>query len=193
MEAAGAQVYTSVCPEGDSSGQESLAGVYRTILDLGAIFNVQERAEARVAQMRQQIADVAAKVQDEPPVDVLVYEGGSTGPIGTSGGAGINNELIEAAGGENVFADVDDGYFQAPLEEVAATDPDVYLIFPDSSEPTAQLDASDEAAFLYERFPNAPVSSARRIVVTDYLYTYSWRVAQTVEDLARAFHPEAFD
>ncbi|MGH8931886.1 MAG: ABC transporter substrate-binding protein [Egibacteraceae bacterium] len=191
LKAAGAEVYTVVCP-GDFSTQESLAAAYRSILDLGTIFNVSERAEARVAQMQQQIADVEAKVGNEQAVKVLAYTGG-TGPIQTLGGIGINNELIEAAGGENVFAEAE-AYFQAPLEEVAATDPDVFLIWADSEEATPRLDGSDEATFLFETFPNLVASRDRRVVVTDWVYTNpGWRVAQTVEDLARQFHPEAFD
>lgn len=142
--------------------------------------------------MKRQIAGVRAKLEDEPPVKVLAYSGG-TGPLQLLGGVGINNELIEAAGGENVFAGPE-AYLQAPLEEVAARDPDVFLIFADSEEPTAQLDGSDEAQFLFETFPNMTASRDRRVVVTDWLYTNpGWRVAQTVEDLARQFHPEAFE
>ncbi|MGH8931881.1 MAG: ABC transporter substrate-binding protein [Egibacteraceae bacterium] len=199
LESAGTQVYTVVCPVGDKEDDpfrgkgETLAAVYRSVLDLGTIFGVSERAEARVAQMEQQIADVRAKVQDEPPVRVLVYTGG-TGPISSIGGdLPIINELIEAAGGENVFAAEPRSYFQAPLEEVAARDPDMFLIYANSGEPTPELDGSEEAAFLYETFPNMTASKDRRVVITDWLYTQpGWCVAQTVEYLAHQFHPELF-
>ena len=37
-------------------------------------------------------------------------------------------------------------------------------------------------------------SRDRRVAVTDYVYTSpGWRVAQTVEDIARQLHPEVFE
>ncbi len=79
--------------------------------------------------------------------------------------------------GENVFADRE-SFFQAGLEAVAAED----------------VDATKEADFLFETFPNLDASRDRRFAVTTYeLTAHGWRNAQTVEDLARQLHPEAFE
>ncbi len=195
LKTAGAEVYELACPENDYSG-ENLDAVYRTILDLGTIFGVSDRAQARVEQMRQQIADVQAKVSDEPPVKVLYYYGG-TGPIGTRGGVGIIDEVIEAAGGENVFAAEQSLYLRVPREEVAATAPDVFIVIaetPSEGPPTETLDASEPFEFLYQTFPLLPASVNRRGIVFDDIRMGSagWRVAQTIEDLARQLHPDAF-
>jgi len=191
--AAGVPFYTVVCPGGKSNeyGQETLAVTYRTILDIGRIFGVSERAVQRVAQMKQQIRDVATKVADEPVPDVIVYTGGK-GPVDLAG-EGIISEIIDLAGGRNVFSE-EDNYFQASLEKVADKKADAFVIFPDLEEPTKKLDATKEARFLLKTFPNTQASKDRRVAVTTYEFTSpGWRNAQTVEDLARQLHPDAFD
>jgi len=192
LDQAGVQVYSVTCPDptGNYAGETLDAG-YRSILDLGTIFGVRDRAEQRVQQMREQIADVQQRVADQPPVDVIMYSGG-TGPLDLAGGVGINSELLEAAGGRNLF-DEEGLYFQASLEAVAAKNADAFVIFADASTPEGELDTSAAADFLFKTFPRMQASRDRRIVETAFEYTTpGWRNADTVEDLARQLHPTAF-
>ena len=193
LDAAGVQVYSVVCPdEAGKFTEETLEVTYRAILDIGTIFGVSERAEQRVAQMKAQIADVEKKVADEPTLKVIAY-GGGKGPVSLAGGQTIISQIIDAAGGENVFADRDP-FFEASLEAVAAKDADAFLIFADYEEATDKLDATKESEFLFTTFPGMQASRDRRVAVTDYVYTSpGWRVAQTVEDIARQLHPEVFE
>ncbi len=193
LERAGVRVYSVTCPDptGNYAG-ESLEATYRSILDLGRIFGVEDRARERVEQMRQQIADVRARVEGLPPVEVIMYAGGE-GPLDLSGGVGINNELLEAAGGANLFSE-EGLYFQASLEAVAEEDPEAFVIFGDLAGPNGELEATEASDFLFETFPNMRASQDRRVVLTAFVYTApGWRNAQTVEDLARQLHPEAFE
>jgi hypothetical protein len=82
----------------DKPGGTKDPTAHRTSLNLGQFFGVRERAEQRVTQMKAQIADIAQEI------------------------AGIITQLIEAAGGENVFAD-GEFYFQVSLETIAKTSP----------------------------------------------------------------------
>ena len=110
-----------------------------------------------------------------------------------AGGSTIISQIIDAAGGENVFTDRDP-FFEASLEAVAAQEADAFLIFADYEEATDKLDATKESEFLFTTFPGMQASRDRRVAVTDYVYTSpGWRVAQTVEDIARQLHPEVFE
>jgi iron complex transport system substrate-binding protein len=71
LNAAGIQVYTVQC-----GADAPLSDIYRVISDLGKIFGVTDRAKARIAQMRKQIAEVQAAVAGEPPVRFFAYFGG---------------------------------------------------------------------------------------------------------------------
>ncbi|MGH3611736.1 MAG: ABC transporter substrate-binding protein [Pseudonocardia sp.] len=192
LETAGVQVYSVTCPDptGNYAG-ETLESAYRSLLDLGTIFGVRDRAQQRVEQMQQQIADVQEKVAGRPPVEAIMY-GGDEGPLNLSGGLGINTELLEAAGGVNAF-DAEGLFFEASLEVVGAKSADAFVIFADTTTPAGELDASLQAEFLFRTFPDMPASQERRVAVTAYERTVpGWRIAQTVEDLARQLHPEAF-
>lgn len=191
---AGVQVYTVVCPDeaGDYTN-ENFDAVYRTILDLGKIFGVSDRAERRVAEMQAQIAEVSQQVRGRPVAKVIAYSSGQ-GPLNVNGGrATLITQIIEAAGGENVFAEPNEYTIEVSLETVAAKETDAFLIFANYEEPTDTPDGTKEAQFLFDTFPNMQASKDRRVVVTDYTYTApGWRIAQTVEDFARQLHPEAF-
>lgn len=192
LTAAGVNVYTVVCPDkANKFTAETLEATYRSILDLGKIFNISERAEKRVAEMKAKIADIKEKVAGEPVAKVVAY-GGGKGPVSLAGGQTIISQIIEAAGGENVFADKDP-FFEASLEAVAGKQADAYVIFADYEEATDKLDGTKEAQFLFKAFPGLQASKDRRFAVTDYVYTApGWRVADTVEDIARQLHPDAF-
>lgn len=193
LDTAGVQVYSVVCPDkAGKNTEETLEATYRAILDIGTIFGVSERAEQRVAQMKAQIAEVGETVAGEPVLKVIAY-GGGKGPVSLAGGSTIISQIIDAAGGANVFADRDP-FFEASLEAVAAKEADAFLIFADYEEATDKLDGTKESEFLFATFPGMQASRDRRVAVTDYVYTSpGWRVAQTVEDIARQLHPEVFE
>jgi iron complex transport system substrate-binding protein len=142
--------------------------------------------------MKAQIAEVAQKVRDQPVVKVIAY-GGGQGPLNLDGGqATLTTQIIEAAGGENVFAD-QKRFFTASLEAVAAKQADVFVIYAYSKDATDTLDGTKEAQFLFTTFPNMQTSKDRRVIVSDYMFTSSgWRNARTVEDFARQLHPDVF-
>ncbi|MGL4177314.1 MAG: ABC transporter substrate-binding protein [Dermatophilaceae bacterium] len=193
LEKAGVQVYLVVCPDpGGTYANETLDATYRSLTDLGRIFDVSERAEKRVDEMRTQIDAVRERVKDEPVVDVIVYAGG-TGPLTLSGGIGINNELLKAAGGRNVFPDKG-LYFEASREAVSAQRADAFVVFAEAATPDGRLDPTSATSFLFETFPTMPASVNKRVASTAFEFTTpGWRNAQAAEDLARQLHPKAFE
>ncbi|MGH3692971.1 MAG: ABC transporter substrate-binding protein [Pseudonocardiaceae bacterium] len=190
---AGTKVYQAICPDSPHAAgtQED---IYRILRDLGTIFGVADQAAQRIEAMRQKIADVQAKIAGRPPVKVLFY-GEGEGPLITVGNAALADEMITLAGGMNVFHDSSDGYFEAPLESVAATSPDVLYVNSRSSGAPfgAPDDGQAKADYLYKTFPNMPASRDRRAAFTTYLENEpGWRFADAVENLARVLHPNAF-
>lgn len=105
----------------------SFDDLYGSVRDLGAIFGVKERADELVRELEATAAEVADAVESDEPVSVFVYDSGEDAPF-TVGGLGMSNAIIEAAGGENIFADLEDQFVDASWEAVIAADPDVILI-----------------------------------------------------------------
>lgn len=110
----------------DFSGTSTLDLLYDDVRTLGRIFDVSDRAEGLIAEWEARVAAVKQAAPDEP-VAVLNTGSGDPAVPFASGGTGVTNEIIEAAGGENVFADVDDAFFEPTWEDVVARDPELII------------------------------------------------------------------
>ncbi|MEM7587859.1 MAG: cobalamin-binding protein [Acidobacteriota bacterium] len=82
---------------------------------------VADALERELERIRSSFAEVS--VEERPRVFYEVW----FEPLMTAGRRSFTHQLIELAGGVNVFADTDRDYFQVSLEEVLRRDPDVVL------------------------------------------------------------------
>lgn len=165
--------------------------MYKEILDIGKIFQVEEAAEAFVADQKERIAAVQEKTSSVEPVDVLIYDSGGDG-VFTTGGSNFATLLIEAAGGRNVFDDIaDKAWTTVSYEEVVARQPDVLLI-QDYDVPSLEQKIED--------IKNSPALAELECVKNERFVINSLetilpgsRMAYAVETLAEGFHPELFE
>ena len=85
------------------------------ILNLGAIFGVDDKAKALVAGYEKGLADIKSRIGEvKQPVRVFVYDSGTEKPF-TSGRFGIPTAMIEAAGGANIMEDVEKNWAESLL------------------------------------------------------------------------------
>ncbi len=124
----------SVTPELERRGlkvitlaPETLADVLDGITEIGAATGKEKVASELVAQMQEKIDAIIDKVEpmlegDKPGVMYITWHD----PIWTVGNGTLTHELIEIAGGENVFAD-GDGNMETDLETVVWRNPQVIL------------------------------------------------------------------
>ena len=109
---------------------KGLPDIAETIRALGARVGVSDRAAALAAKLEQQIADVRARVASRPKVRTLLVFGRERGTlrgIDASGGYGFLHDMLEAAGGVNVMADVKTQAVQVSIEMVLGRAPDVII------------------------------------------------------------------
>lgn len=181
---------TESCSRIMAQREASLDDLYNDLNNLGRIFAVQPRAEALVAQLRQRVDQVGARIgSDAPRPRVFLYDSGEDRPT-TSGRLGMPQALIRAAGGDNVMADVSASWTQVNWESVVERDPEVIAIV--DYGPTSWQAKRD---FLLRQPALASVSAIRdrRFVVLSYLeVTPSVDNALAIEKLAAALHPERF-
>jgi iron complex transport system substrate-binding protein len=103
-------------------------GLYRDLERLGRIFGVEDRAEKTVARMKQRVAAVEKKVPERRErVPVFLYDSGTDQPA-TAGSRVPPQEIIERAGGRNIFSDLDQRWTQASWESVNEAAPQVIMI-----------------------------------------------------------------
>ena len=107
-----------------------LADVTRTIRELGGVAGHPTEAEALATSVERRLAEVRAAAAGRPRPKVLLVFGReplALRNIYASGGVGFLHDLVETAGGTNVFGDVQRESVQATTELILARAPDVIV------------------------------------------------------------------
>jgi iron complex transport system substrate-binding protein len=112
--------------------------VYTSIEQIGAITGYGQESAAVVKDMRDRIDAISSKVasmaaDQRPRVFWEVFDE----PLITTGPSSFISQLIERAGGVNIFADQSEAYPQVSHESVIALNPEVILGTLDQVEPLA--------------------------------------------------------
>ncbi len=132
--------------------QNSLHGIFENILILGALLDALPAARALIARWQETFAALRAQApQPRPRVYAEIWFGRH---VRMTGGLTFIHDLIEAAGGENIFGDVRKGYLELDLAEAQRRQPDLFLVY---SEPELPVQAADLAR---ERGWNIPTIQA---------------------------------
>lgn len=155
--------------------------VRRGVLDLGFLLGRPVEARKLAGKLERDVAEVEDKLADVDPTTAFV----DTGLFVTIRDPSLFADLIHRAKGENVATETDAG----PLspEELAARDPDVYLITSDSGLTLDSLRRNPDTRDL------RAVRDGRVVMLPLDLVTRAGpRVAEALETIAVALHPEAF-
>jgi iron complex transport system substrate-binding protein len=160
-----------------------LAGILHSITSLGQAINREAQAAAVVARLEQRIAAVRASVQGKPVIKVFAPV--SYDPVITIGKGAFITEIIEAAGGESITADLPQDWPQISMEAVVARAPEALLLVRGGR---ITLD------ILKDRpgWNALPAVRERRVYFVDKRVEFPSPVAiDALEDLAKQFHPGA--
>ena len=108
-----------------------------------------------------------------------------------SGGIGFLNDMLTAAGGDNVFGDVTQQSIQATTELILARRPAAIVELRIGKGADAQR---EKEIAVWQALPGVPAVRSKRIAyITDERTVIPGpRVAEGTELIARALHPEAF-
>ena len=164
----------------------SLEDTYTDLRNLGRIFDVQDRANALIAQMQEQVAEVQKDLPKDKP-RVFLYDSGEDRAM-TSGRLGMPQALIDAAGGRNILDDVDASWTRVNWETVVERNPQVIVIV-DYSE----VSAEQKQQFLLNNKALQGVDAIKnqRFIVIPYVQaTPGIDNVLAVETLAKGFHGE---
>jgi iron complex transport system substrate-binding protein len=170
-----------------------LADVTVTIRALGArvgreaaAHDVADRIESRIAAVRNRVAGR----RRPQTVTVFAREPMALRGIYASGGVGFIHDMVEAAGGTNVFADVKRQAVQATTEAILARRPEVILELRGQAVP-AETTARETA--VWRVLASVPaVRTGRVYFIGDQRAVVPGpRVAEAVELFARTLHPDA--
>jgi iron complex transport system substrate-binding protein len=173
-----------------------LPDVMTTIRSLGSRTGHEQQAREVASAIERGIEDIRRRVQGRPkPRTLLVFgrERLALRGIYASGGIGFLSDMLDVAGGENVFAKVKQQAVEASTEVVLGQRPDVILEVRASA---SALPSGDRASELnvWRALGSVPAVRNDRVLflTDDRIVIPGPRVVDGTELLARALHPEVF-
>ncbi|WP_368185646.1 ABC transporter substrate-binding protein [Aestuariibius sp. HNIBRBA575] len=190
LEPFGIQVYelTESCIHIGEKDAASMEDMYADLRNLGAIFDVSDRAEQLIETYQAELDTFLAELpaMDSPP-RVFVYDSGEDVPF-TAGRYAMPNALIEAAGGTNIMNDFEKSWATIGWEAVVERNPEVIVIVN-----YGEVTADQKRAFMMSNPAFADMDAVRndRFVVLEYVEaTPGPRNIDAVKTLAAAFRAE---
>ncbi len=156
---------------------ESIASVEKEILEVGKITGHEKEAAKVVDDMEKKLKKAAGAAKNDGAIKV--YWEVWNAPYMSAGSTSFINDVIKAAGGENIFADLSDAYPMVSEETIIAREPAVILI-------PASTGLESSAVGLRNGWADIPaVKGGRVFVVDDNVYTRPGpRVADVVLELS---------
>jgi len=167
----------------------SVYEVLESLERIGKLTGSSAAAQQLRKEIEERIERVEAKSKDIPEQErPTVFRVMGLDPPGTIGGASFQTHVYRLAGGRNIFADTDKDYFELDLEALIKLDPDIIVVCGENEE-EAKRKIKDQ-----EGWGDLTAVKTDRIVVIscDLICRPSPRIGQTIEQLAKDFHPERF-
>ena len=190
LEPFGINVYelTESCIFIGKKAPASMDDMYNDLLNLGRIFDVEEKAGELVEGYRSELAGFIAGLSPlaEAP-RVFVYDSGDDVPF-TAGRYAMPNALIEAAGGTNIMNDLQKSWSTVGWEAVVERNPEVIVIVN-----YGEVTAEEKRDFMMSNPAFADLDAVKndRFVTLEYVEaTPGPRNIQAVKTLAAAFRDE---
>lgn len=179
--------------------QEGLTKMFDSFLVVGRATGTTVQAQRLVDSTRQELDRIRARAAKAKATKVMFIVGrapnGLDGLMAVGRGSYLN-ELIEIAGGANIFSDASAGYVKVSLEEVLARNPDVIIDMGDMSDTVKVTEAQkNSVSALWNRMSSIQAVRARRVhaVASDIFVVPGPRVVDAANEFFRMLHPELLE
>jgi len=175
--------------------QENIAAIYTSIHAMGAATGTELAATQLTGTIRDGLAKTRARVAALPRVRMMFVIGRSPDRLDglvVAGRASYLNEVIEIAGGENVFRDAVAAHPKVSLEEVMARNPAVIVDMGDMADTIGVTEAHKRSVIaLWQRIPTLAAVKQHRVfaVASDIYVVPGPRVIEAAKAFAEMLHP----
>ena len=182
----GINVYelTESCIHIMTKKKASMDDMYNDLLNLGLIFQIENRAKKLVDAYRSDLKKFTQQLETIPAKKVFVYDSGEDTPF-TAGRYAMPTALIEAAGGINIMDDFQKSWGTVTWEEVIDRNPEVVVIVN-----YGKVTAEQKRKFMMSNpaFANIDAVKNDRFVILEYVEaTPGPRNIKAIKKLAKAF------
>ncbi|MEQ3550311.1 ABC transporter substrate-binding protein [Pseudonocardia nematodicida] len=190
-----------LCPSEDGlsdeaidPGQVSMDTVYDDLTSLGRLLGAQERSEELVADLRARVTAVEERVADLPRPRVAILLNDDDGSYRVASGIDFGTKVLEMAGAENAFADLDARrHVPVSKEELIARDPDFILTSTCCDPATTEADGAADVATITGDPALSGSTAVREGRVFPFLFAdraAGVRAPYAAERVADLVHPE---
>jgi iron complex transport system substrate-binding protein len=173
---------------------DSFSGIEEGIVSIGEALGCPQKAEALRSTFAARIDAIRKAVADRPRPKVLIITGRIVHDLNslyTAGGQSFLSDMVDVAGGDNIYFDADEPYLEASKETVVLRGPDVIIEFHAGE----TLTQEEQQSFVedWQQLPSLPaVMNGRIYLVTEsYAMRPGPRVPIVTRKLASFIHPEA--
>jgi iron complex transport system substrate-binding protein len=183
--------FTSSQPVIVSLEPNALADVWSDIRRVAAALNAPDRGEELVAELRRRMDEIAAKARtarSRPTVACVEW----IEPLMAAGN--WSPELVEMAGGLNLFGEAGKHSPWMRWEDLVAADPDVIVVSPCGFDVARTLEEADLLVGKRE-WRELKAVKENRVFIADgnqYFHRPGPRLAESLEIMAELLHPELF-
>ncbi|MDN3437844.1 ABC transporter substrate-binding protein [Planococcus sp. APC 3900] len=180
LEAAGIQVFVI-------ESAESFEDVYGDIEQISTVMGLEDKGEAVIGSIQQQIEEVQEKVSDVEEKRQLYVEISPSPEIYTTGQKTFQQEILDHANVENLFGDLE-GWPQISEEEVIQRNPEIIATTVSYTENPVEEIKAREGWNSIEAVQNDQVF----FLDSDITSRPGPRIGDAVELVAKTVYPEAF-
>ncbi len=173
---------------------DSLASIDAGIATIGKALGCEREADALRARITSELDAVRKAVAGLPRPKVLIITMRTEHTLNnlyTANRTSFISEVVECAGGDNLFADAEMNYLKASKETVVVREPEVIL----ELHAGEKLSESEQAQYIadWQQLPMLPAVQKGRIylVLESYAARPGPRVAEIARIVAKDLHPEA--
>ena len=176
---------------------DTIPGIYDSLERLGRASGTEARAARLVRSIRAELESIRQRTSALPKRRTLFVVGRTPGALENIiavGRSSYLNEVIELAGGENVFRNSLAAYPKVSLEELLARNPEVIVDMGEMAETIGVTEERKQAVVaLWQRYPILEAVKGGRVfaVASDIFVVPGPRVVEAVRAFARMLHPEA--
>ncbi len=174
----------------------TIPGIYASIEQIGQAAGVPGNGRKLAQSIRSELESIRTRTARLPRKKVMFLVGRTPRTLEgliAVGRTSYHNDLIEAAGGENIFRDAVAPYPKVTIEEVLSRDPDVIIDMGDVPRASGATEEHKKSVVaLWSRYPSlkAVRHGGVHAVASDALVVAGPRAAEAARIFARIFYPK---
>lgn len=175
---------------------DNVQRLFASIAAVGRAAGAEDAARQLTARLRGDLDSIRVRAAALPRRKLMFLVGRSANSLEgmmAVGGSSYLNELMELAGGDNIFRGAVAAYPRISVEEILARNPDVIVDMGEMAETTGVTSEQKRRVVrLWQRYPTLKAVAGGRVyaVAADIFVVPGPRIVDAAREFARMLHPE---